>query len=410
MIPDFMPKDYFCSMTSRIALNGNENNWLIGVGEADLLEIDSNFQAHCVDAFLDQHKGFHLFSILSYDLGFELLPTVQQVKNRNFPLIRFWKANAVYTFDGTNLTCVEGDHTPENERCALDCVQQKTGTIPHFEWSANQSKAEYIQAVSNLKNHIQQGNIYEINYCQAFAASLPENANVLAMYHRLNDATTTPFSVLFESDRFAMACASPERFIKKTGDRLISQPIKGTAPRGATADLDAALRDNLVNNPKERAENIMIVDLVRNDCSRLATKGSVHVDELCGLYSFPTVHQLISTVSCTIRPETTFSNILSALFPMGSMTGAPKIAAINLAESTEKNAREWYSGSVGVVYPSGDFDFNVVIRSLIFDRLNQSVSVGVGGAITIHSDPYAEYEECKVKVGKILSLFGSCQW
>ncbi|MBI3238477.1 MAG: anthranilate synthase component I family protein, partial [Flavobacteriia bacterium] len=210
--------------------------------------------------------------------------------------------------------------------------------------------------------------------------------------------------------RWMIAGASPERFMARSGTKLISQPIKGTAPRGKTPEEDLLLKEQLANSHKDRTENVMIVDLVRNDLSRIATKNSVQVDELFGVYSFPTVHQLISTVSCELRPEVTFSDILKATFPMGSMTGAPKVAAMELAEITERFTRGIYSGAAGYIAPNGDFDFNVMIRTLVVDRANNSISCGVGGAITIFSDPEEEYEECRAKVGKILDATGSCQW
>jgi para-aminobenzoate synthetase component 1 len=191
--------------------------------------------------------------------------------------------------------------------------------------------------------------------------------------------------------------------MKKTGDRLLSQPIKGTAPRGIDDKADDALKQHLQNDPKERSENIMIVDLVRNDLSRVAKKGSVHVSELCGIHTFETVHQMISTIECEVEKEVTFLDILNASFPMGSMTGAPKVEAMKIIDETEDFNRGIYSGSIGYITPSGDFDFNVVIRSLIYNREKKYLSCAVGGAITILSDPEKEYEECQTKIQKILN-------
>jgi para-aminobenzoate synthetase component 1 len=191
--------------------------------------------------------------------------------------------------------------------------------------------------------------------------------------------------------------------MKKTGTRLLSQPIKGTAPRGENAPLDEALKEQLKNDPKERSENIMIVDLVRNDLSRIAKKGSVEVTELCGIHTFETVHQMISTIECEVDEQVQFSAILNASFPMGSMTGAPKVEAMKIIDETEDFKRGLYSGSIGYISPSGDFDFNVVIRSLIYNREKKYLSCAVGGAITILSDPEKEFEECQTKIEKILT-------
>jgi para-aminobenzoate synthetase component 1 len=197
-------------------------------------------------------------------------------------------------------------------------------------------------------------------------------------------------------------CYSPERYIRKTVTKLISQPIKGTAPRDADAVKDAALAEWLKNDPKERSENVMIVDLVRNDMSCVAVKGTVRVEELCGIHSFETVHQMISTVSCEVGEDVSFTDILRATFPMGSMTGAPKYRSMQLIEEHESFQRGLFSGSIGYIDPNGDFDLNVVIRTVIHNAKNGYLSCGVGSAITIQSDPEKEYEECLVKVKKIM--------
>lgn len=264
--------------------------------------------------------------------------------------------------------------------------------------------------VKKLQQHIQQGDCYEVNYCQEFYANLKNTPDAIALYHQLNKATGAPFSLLLENERWMIASASPERFLKKEGKHLISQPIKGTAPRGKTDQDDAVLKASLAENLKDKTENVMIVDLVRNDLSRVAAKGSVKVDELFGVYTFPTVHQLISTISCELREDLLFSDILKATFPMGSMTGAPKVAAMDLADETERFTRGIYSGAIGYFTPDGDFDLNVMIRSLVLDKERNYLSCGVGGAITALSDAEEEYEECRTKVGRILEIFGTCQW
>jgi para-aminobenzoate synthetase component 1 len=195
---------------------------------------------------------------------------------------------------------------------------------------------------------------------------------------------------------------SPERFLKREGDRLMSQPIKGTVRRGRSAEEDNALIDTLQSSEKERAENVMIVDLVRNDLSRIAQKATVEVTELCGIHSFQTVHQMVSTIECRLDKDKGLSDILRATFPMGSMTGAPKISAMKHIDRIEPEGRGSYSGSIGYITPTGDFDFNVLIRSLFHNSKTESLVANVGGAITSLSDAHQEYEECMLKAEAIL--------
>ncbi len=258
------------------------------------------------------------------------------------------------------------------------------------------NKDEYLEKVKTLQQHIQLGDIYEINFCQEFYA---ENVTVnpINLYHKLNKKSPTPFSCFVKHNDNYLLCASPERFIKKIGDEISSQPIKGTIKRGSSEKEDAILKEQLKNDPKERSENIMIVDLVRNDLSKIAKKGSVKVDELCGIYTFPQVHQLISTVSAKIKEDISFDAILKATFPMGSMTGAPKVRAMEMIEEYEIAKRGLYSGTVGYIDSFGNFDFNVVIRSILYNQSTNYLSFFVGGAITNLSDPEKEYEECLLK-------------
>ncbi|MFM9056295.1 MAG: chorismate-binding protein, partial [Bacteroidota bacterium] len=252
-----------------------------------------------------------------------------------------------------------------------------------------------------LIHHLNRGDIYEIKYCIPFRAS-GRLENPLQTWLKLHNRQQTPFGALYREGKNWLLCGSPERFMRKDGMRLKSEPIKGTASRGTTPEQDKLNRDNLMHSEKERAENIMIVDLVRNDLGRIAETGSVQVDELCGIYSFPGVHQMISTVSGTLRPEVRFKAILEALFPMGSMTGAPKIRAMELIREHEQFTRGLYSGTIGVIKPSGDFDFNVVIRSILYNEELGKLTMPVGSAITATCDPEAEFEECLLKAKGML--------
>jgi len=262
---------------------------------------------------------------------------------------------------------------------------------------------QYIWNVKQIKKHIQRGDIYEANYCQEFFAAA--DLDPISTYWSLNKKARPPFSAYLQFDDFRIISGSPERYIRREGKKVFSQPIKGTAPRGATPSSDTALGTELSNNRKERSENIMIVDLVRNDLSKIAEKGSVAVTELCGLHKFPTVFQLISTVEAQVREGVEWHEILRSTFPMGSMTGAPKKRAVEITDQLEDFHRGAYSGAIGYIDPEQDFDFNVVIRSILYDKEKSYISVPVGGAITINSDPEKEYQECLTKIKAIRELF-----
>ena len=200
-------------------------------------------------------------------------------------------------------------------------------------------------------------------------------------------------------------CASPEQYLQKTGNKIISKPIKGTIKRSSEFEEDELLKAKLFNSEKDKSENVMIVDLVRNDFSKCAEKGSVKVDELFGVYSFPQVHQMISTVSARLKAGVSGVSAIKSSFPMGSMTGAPKIKAMELIEKEEVFKRGLYSGSVGYFNPEGDFNFNVVIRSLFYSPELTQLSFAIGGAITDGSNALDEYEESLLKAKAIFEVF-----
>ncbi|MHC1705081.1 MAG: aminodeoxychorismate synthase component I [Tenuifilaceae bacterium] len=264
------------------------------------------------------------------------------------------------------------------------------------------SKQDFIKTVEEVKTHIQRGDIYEMNLCQEFYS---ENIEIdpAETFIALNRYSPTPFATFLKTNNRYVMSASPERFLRKKGVKIISQPIKGTMARSIDPYEDEHIRTKLRNDPKERAENIMIVDLVRNDLSKIAEVGSVNVDELCGVYPFRQLHQMISTISCRIKEDHDFIDVIKATFPMGSMTGAPKIRAMQLIEHFERTKRGLYSGSIGYISPEQDFDLNVVIRSLLYNKESKYLSFSVGGAITIHSDPEMEYQECMLKAKAILT-------
>lgn len=351
-----------------------------------------------LDDFMNQHQGDYLFGFLSYDLKNEIEDLSSEQENRfDFPHICFFVPKYVIALEDHSSHYLKGEPSVSSEVFLSTFLSRERKQNTPVALTSRISKEQYLKKVEQLKQHIQQGDIYEVTFCQDFFA---HNCIIdpISTFWKLEQKTNAPFSsfVAFE-DKFLLS-GSPERFLKKEGNTLLSQPIKGTAKRGLSIEEDENIKHTLFHDPKERAENIMIVDLVRNDLSRIAEKASVEVEELCGVYSFNTVHQLISSIKANVSPSISFSKIINALFPMGSMTGAPKISAMKIIDQVESFRRGLFSGSVGFIEPNGDFDFNVVIRSILYDAANNYISCPVGGAITKASSPELEYEECLLKV------------
>jgi para-aminobenzoate synthetase component 1 len=245
-----------------------------------------------------------------------------------------------------------------------------------------------------------------MNFCNEFY-SIGYKIDAAKVYCKLNEISKAPFSAFYRSGSHYLISSSPERFLQKKNNVLISQPIKGTRRRSVDPREDLTLRKQLAEDLKERTENVMIVDLVRNDLSKIAKRGTVKVDELFGIYTFLQVHQMISTVSCELRENISFADILRATFPMGSMTGAPKIEAMKIIDRQEAAARGMYSGCVGYIDPEGNFDFSVVIRSILYNETESYLSVSAGSAITISCDPEKEYEECLLKADAMFRALGT---
>ena len=382
-------------------LNSNDGTAILGIGPGPAFTLSCPTQLPALDAFLLEHKNTFVFGYLSYELK-QHVDQLPSKKNLKLPLAYFWVPSVVAKINQDEIDLVQGSD--------ITLVQDFFETLTHSEapdlapFSARTPKEKYLQRVNEIKHLIQRGDLYETNYCQEYFI---ENLTLFAphgLYNLVNQRTEAPFSGLFIADNLWLACGSPERYIQKVGDILKSQPIKGTAPRMRDHEADEAAKLGLINSKKERAENVMIVDLVRNDLSKIAEPGSVHVDELFGLYSFKTVHQMISTVSCKLKPSIEFSDIVRASFPMGSMTGAPKRNAVRYMDEFEDSNREIYSGSLGYFKPGGDFDFNVVIRSLAYYPTENYLSCGVGSAITIGADAQEEYKECLLKIGRLIRL------
>ena len=344
----------------------------------------------------------YLFGYLSYDLKND----VEQLSSKNFDglhfadlyffqpqRIIFIKGN---TIEFSYLKMIDDEIDFDFEAISKINVNQEKSSSEEIKIKLRIHKDEYYQKVTSILNHIHRGDIYEANFCQEFYA---ENAkiNPLEVYHHLNEISEPPFATFLKCEHQYLLSASPERYIKREGEKVISQPIKGTAKRLISKVDDDQIAFDLARDEKERSENIMIVDLVRNDLAKTAIKGSVKVEELCKVYSFKQVHQLISTVVSEVEKTTNSVDILRETFPMGSMTGAPKVSAMKIIQTQEETKRGLYSGAVGYFTPNGDFDFNVVIRSILYNEENKYVSFSVGGAITAKSTPEKEYEECLLK-------------
>lgn len=341
-----------------------------------------------------------LFGYLSY----ELKNDVEVLYSANFDGLKF---PDLYFFQPKKLFLLKGntveiqylnfcdDELEDDFKAILATVPSETNSQP-LNIKQRIPKENYISKVGSMLERIHHGDLYEANFCMEFYAE-QASINPLAKFLKLNEISKPPFATFFKNHQHFLLSASPERYLKKEGEQLISQPIKGTAKRSANPIEDEASKTSLANDPKERAENIMITDLVRNDLSRTAQKGSVEVTELCAIYSFLQVHQMISTITSRLDSQYTGVEALRTTFPMGSMTGAPKISALKIIEDLEETKRGLYSGAVGYFTPSADFDFNVVIRSILYNEEKKYVSFSVGSAITSGSDPEKEYEECLLK-------------
>lgn len=342
-----------------------------------------------------------LFGYLSYDLKND----IEQLESNNFdglefPELYFFQPKKIFLIKGNRLNIFYLNMIVDEFKEDLSAINAQEFNDDTYKNDVKIHlrihKDEYFNKVNELISHIHRGDIYEANFCQEFYAENTQ-INPVETYKKLNSISRPPFATFLKAyDKFLLS-ASPERYIKKKHDYVISQPIKGTSKRSENTEEDRLLIEQLSNDQKERSENIMIVDLVRNDLSKTAIKGSVQVEELCKVYTFDQVHQMISTVSSILKEGISPVEVLKTTFPMGSMTGAPKISAMKIIEELEETKRGLYSGAVGYFTPEGDFDFNVIIRSILYNATKQYVSYSVGGAITAKSDPLKEYEECLVK-------------
>ncbi len=368
-----------------------------------------------LQTYLNSYKYLGLFKSNSNQFGFEnilLLSNSFKQNNANHNNLQLCFLN--YDFKNHIETFPDKKNNPLNfpdqlyidvEKCILlnDLIIENSQLEKHpINFKATISKEDYLEKVNALKKHIQQGDIYEINFCMTFEAHSVK-IDPLTIYKKLNDISHASYSALAKFDHQYIISSSPELFIKKQGDTLITKPIKGTSKRGSSIEEDDILKQKLHQNIKERNENVMIVDVARNDLSRIAQKGSVKVNQLYHIETYQQVHQMVSTISCQIKKSTSFNDIIQATFPMASMTGAPKIRAMQLIDEYELYNRGPYSGALGYIKDNGDFDLNVLIRSIFYDEKKQYLSFTVGSAITAMCHAEDEYEECLLKAKAMMT-------
>ncbi len=370
---------------------------LAGAGATNIFVPEHNFLPALTN-FLTQHDDW-IFGHFNY----ELFAKEEPAESDSFPTYLLFVPEVVLQLFADRL--VIGVLTGNAAAIyAAICVQPLSDQGSIVQFQANIARKQYLDTVAQLQQHIKKGDCYEINFCQSFVATgVIEPTNV---FQQLTRFSPNPFSAFYRVFDHFLLSSSPERYMKKQGNRLISQPIKGTSARDITDEAkDKDLRQTLQLSTKDRSENVMIVDLVRNDLSKICLPGTVRVEELFGIYTFTHLHHLISTISGVLQPGAGLPEVLEATFPMGSMTGAPKKKVMELIARYENGKRGIYSGTVGYISPEKDFDFSVVIRSLVYDQKAQQLSFHVGSAITTYSDPEKEYEECLLKGAAMMKVF-----
>jgi para-aminobenzoate synthetase component 1 len=381
---------------------------LIAVGVKAEITANTGNAFEALAGFRNNNPGW-ITGFFGYDLKNEIenLSSLNP-DHLNFPDLYFFSPKYILIINDNEVELVTDDK--EHIFDAIDQQELNTSqSIDNILLQTRFSKNEYIDVVKKIQAHINRGDIYVTNFCQEFFSNGASIDPVSAFLH-LNQISPNPFASFFKWKGNYVLCASPERFLAKSGNKLISQPIKGTAKRGDTIVEDEALKLELRTQSKELQENVMIVDLVRNDLTRSAQHGTVKTEELFNIRSFKQVHQMVSTVVCELRDGVSAVEAIKNTFPMGSMTGAPKFSAMQLMEQYERSRRGVYSGAIGYFSADDDFDFNVVIRSLLYNAAEKYISFHAGSAITYHADPEKEYEECLLKAKAIMEVLGQSQF
>ena len=399
----------FCLLDSNAYVSrAGQYECLLGAGAIAVFQPGDANVFEGLQAFHQQHKDW-LFGHITYDVKNSLEPTLASNHEGRllFPAMQFFVPEIVMGIvQGSDTLFIEandGDAALIYQQL-LDTPCQETIDLPKLSFKQRISEQDYLATIAALREHIRNGDCYEINFCNE---SYCEDVQIdpVNVFQRLNALSPAPFAACYKLADKYLLCASPERYVCQQDNTVWSQPIKGTAPRGIDVVQDEQLKAALYHSEKERAENVMIVDLVRNDLARSCASGSIRVEELFGIYTFPQVHQMISTITGQVKAGLSFSDVLKHSFPMGSMTGAPKVKVMELIERYEASRRELFSGTVGYISPQGDMDFNVVIRSLFYNAASRYLSYQTGGAITWDSDPQSEWEELRLKGAAMERLF-----
>lgn len=398
-----------------MAWNGNGYSQSMGGEEWDLMmacgakEIMEGQYGHAFSQLKKKRQGKWMMGYLGYDLKNEL----ETLASDNHDELRF---PDYYFFEPEILIKIKGDalriysfHDPEEIYDQISIFEiDKKQEFEISDFRLRMSHENYIHAVQRVRQHIQDGDVYEMNVCMEFW-SQPAKMDPVPVWLAINSQNPVPFSSVFRMGEKYILSFSPERFMSIKNGLMRTQPMKGTIKRAKDRNEDLQRIETLRNDKKERSENIMIVDLMRNDLARSAVPGTVKLSELCEIYSFPNVHQMVSTVEAQKLPHLDPVDALAAAFPMGSMTGCPKIRAMELIELYEESKRGAYSGALGYFTPDGDADFSVLIRTLLYDVNQKYLSLHAGSAITWESDPQKEYEECLLKASSVVDVFNDVQ-
>lgn len=381
---------------------------ILAAGIKKFVQADAGHALEQLQGFINGDKKW-IFGHLGYDLKNEIGSASSSHPDMvNFPDLFFFQPEIILRFDKDQMTI---ETEMDEEKIFHEILESKNSVDDPFDPGplvihSRVEKEEYISIIKKLQQHILRGDCYEINFCQEFF-SPGVTIDPLLVYKKLSAVSPNPFSAFYKIEDKYLVCASPERFLAKQGSKIISQPIKGTSKRILNKVEDEKSRNELRQSSKDRSENVMVVDLMRNDLSKICVGGSVKVDELFGIYSFPQVHQMISTISGELKEGISFTEIIRSTFPMGSMTGAPKKRVMELVEQYEKTKRGIFSGAVGYINPDGDFDFNVVIRSVMYNKSNKYLSFQTGSGITFYSDAELEWQECLLKAEAIRNVLGN---
>jgi len=389
----------------------NRYEALLAVEALEFISLSAGSAFTALQQFHDTRQDW-LFGHLAYDLNKEtagMAPSAHP-DGIGFPDLYFFCPRVVMLLQPHSVQIGGPELTAAQAREIYDACLQMPAAVEQRPVAASAaspqgriSRSAYLDAVKALQDHIHRGDCYEVNFCREnYITDI--TVHPLTLFDQLNRLSPSPFAAYYQVNHRYLLCSSPERFLQQQHNTIISQPIKGTVRRLADAAADAQARSSLYHSAKERAENVMVVDLVRNDLAHAASAGSVQVEELFGIYSFAQVHHMISTVKALRAPGAPLTAAIRHAFPMGSMTGAPKLRVMQLIEQYEQTRRGLFSGALGYITPEGNFDFNVVIRSIMYNASSQYLSFSTGSAITFYSDPVREWEECLLKAEAMMKV------